>query len=67
MDRAKQLGYTLGWLILGPLVVIISTILCPFILSAALFFAAKKGWPKTLSKTNNYSLTPPPKEVIILN
>lgn len=67
MDRARQLGYILAWLILGPLVVIILTIFCPFILTAALFLAAKKGWPKTLSKTNNYGLTPPPKEVIILN
>jgi hypothetical protein len=67
MDRTKQLGYILGWLILGPIIVIISTILCPFVLSAALFFAAKNNWPKVSPKIANYGLTPPPKEIIILN
>ncbi len=67
MDRAKQLGYILGWLILGPIVITILTILCPFVLLAILFFAAKNSWPKLLPKINNYGLTPPPKEVIMWN
>lgn len=67
MDRTKQLGYILGWLILGPIIIVISTILCPFVLSAVLLLAAKNSWPKSAPKITNYGLTPPPKEVIILN
>lgn len=67
MDRAKQLGYIFCWAVLGPIVVIISTFLCPFVLSAGLFIAAKNGWPKVSPKNTNYGLTPPPKEIIVLN
>lgn len=62
-----KLGYFAAWIILGPIIVVISIILCPFVLSAALILAAKNGFKKPSQKIINYGLTPPPKEVIILN
>ncbi len=59
----QKLGYILGWIILAPFIVISVTLVCPFILTAELVVAAKNSWPKD----KNYGLTPPPKEVIILN
>jgi len=68
MDRAKQLGYIFCWAVLGPLVVVICTIFCPFVLTLGCFYAAKEGWKKLFTpKFDNYGLTPPPKEIIVLN
>lgn len=57
----QKLGYILGWLIMTPIIVVGWTVVCPFVALVGCLQAAKNGWP------NNYGLTPPPKEVIILN
>lgn len=59
--------YIFAWLILGPLAVVVSTLIWPFVLTIGLFMAAKNGWPKVEPNITNYGLTPPPKETIILN
>jgi len=59
-----KIAKILGWLIFGPLVWLIFTILAAIIIAIALFQMATNKLP---TKDKNYSLTPPDKETIILN
>lgn len=43
-----KVSYTLGWLILAPIIVVISTIVCPFVVAIGCFQTAKASYPKKL-------------------
>lgn len=59
-----KIAKILGWLIFGPLVWLIFSILAAIIIAIALFQMATNKLPQ---KEKNFGLTPPDKSVIDLN
>jgi uncharacterized membrane protein len=60
----KKLAKIFGWIIFGPIVWLIFSILAAIIIAIALFQMATNKLP---TKDKNYGLTPPDKAVIDLN
>ena len=60
----KKLAKIFGWIIFGPIVWLVFSILAAIIIAIALFQMATNKLPQ---KDKNYGLTPPDKETIILN
>jgi len=63
-----KLLYILGCLIIGPIVLVVSTLFCPIVMFFGLIWVAREGWKKNFPpKVDNFGLTPPPKEIVVLN